>query len=304
MSKDNLKKYKPLIHWIGGKRQIIPIMDQYVPKNYNNYFEPFFGGGALFFHQINQGAHIFERNFYLSDINESLYDMWNVFVNRDKYNHMVSYLKEMFDNNNQEHYYKIRALDREPLFTVNYNPSYRVARTLYLSRSSFCGMFRVNSKGYFNISFGSKKGPINFSDWDNFNRVNELLMEGKKEGIFHYALGDYKTYLDKAMKGDFVYLDPPYLKAKYTNTDSVKYQKGSFGIDEHRELLKTFKDLTNRGVYVMLSNAYNDWVLDNYKSFKVVPIKASRVLNSNINDRGKKHYNEVLIMNYDIEEKS
>ncbi len=278
------EKPKPFIKWVGGKRQLLDqfrLMNLYPPEKFdplkNNYFEPFVGGGAVFFDLMPEKA-------YLSDLNKELVITYNVIKNN--LNLLVKSLKK--HKNTKEHFLKMRSKKIDKLTDIEI-----ASRFIYLNRTCFNGLYRVNSKGEFNVPFGQNKNPL-ICDEKNLEKVSKALqnVEIKNE--------DYKNVLRYAKKGDFVYFDPPYYPVSKTSSFTA-YTKKSFLEKEQIELRDTFVELTKRGCFVMLSNSDTPFINKIYSDIKsrkirISKVYANRAVNSKASGRGK--ITEVLITNY------
>lgn len=277
-----LEKPKPFVKWVGGKRQLLAqfrLMNLYPPEKFNpkngNYFEPFVGGGAVFFDILPETA-------YLSDLNNELVVTYNVIKNNVE-NLIKSLKKHKLD---KEYFLKIRAQNPEKLSDLN-----TASRFIYLNRTCFNGMYRVNSKGGFNVPYGKYTNPL-ICDENNLRKVSKALknVEIKKQ--------DYKEVLKKAKKRDFVYFDPPYYPVSKTASFTA-YTAETFLEKEQLELCDTFVELHKRGCFVMLSNSDSPFINEIYskiKGVKINKILAGRAINSKASGRGK--ITEVLITNY------
>ena len=266
----------PFLKWAGGKRQLIPQMTEYFPKNYNQYIEPFIGGGAIFFHLLPKKA-------IISDNNPDLINCYNV-IKDDVENLIKSLKKHKYEKN---YYYEIRALDRDRKKYTDLSNIEKASRSIYLNKSGYNGLYRVNSKGFFNVPFGRHKNP-KICDEINLRNVS-LALENVK-----IHLSSFEVCLDYAERGDFIYLDPPYHPLSETAL-FTSYTKKGFDKILQKKLFEVFKELNNRECYVMLSNSYSEFILDMYKDFKIVTLKAKRNINSDSQKRGL--INEVLILN-------
>ena len=276
------EKPKPFIKWVGGKRQLLKQfrdLGLYPPEGFdpevNTYFEPFVGGGAVFFDLLPQKAK-------LSDMNMELIITYNVIKNNveelilDLQKHPV----------NKDYFLDIRAKKLEELSEIEI-----ASRFIYLNRTCFNGMYRVNSKGQFNVPFGRYKNPL-ICDDINLRRVSSALQNTR---ITHQ---DYKQILSEAKKGDFLYLDPPYYPVSKTSS-FTSYTAQSFLEKEQIELRDTIKELSKRGCLIMLSNSDTPFINEIYsgiKNIKINKILAGRSINSKASGRGK--ITEVLITNY------
>ena len=266
----------PFVKWAGGKRQLINQMEFYFPKNFNKYIEPFLGGGAVFFHLLPKKA-------ILSDSNLELINCYNVI----KYN--VKELIESLSNHKYEekYYYQIRALDRDREAFKKISNIEKASRTIYLNKTGYNGLFRVNSKGFFNVPFGFHKNPT-ICDKTNLIAVHQVIRNVK---IVH---GSFEICLKFAEKNDFIYFDPPYYPLSQTS-NFTSYNKGNFGESSQKELYNVFKKLDKCGCKLLLSNSYSDYILDLYKDYEIIILKARRSINSNAQRRGL--IKEVLIRN-------
>ena len=276
---------KPFVKWVGGKRQLIPELLKYIPKNFNNYFEPFVGGGALFFELYNLGI-LKNKKVFLFDINEELINAYKII--RDYPNELIEKLKEFKSKHNKEFYYQIRELDR----TNNYkklNNIIKAARFIYLNKTCFNGLYRVNKKGYFNVPMGEYKNP-KILDENNILLVSEAL----QNTIIKHC--DYKKVLEYAQKEDFIYFDPPYYPLNETS-NFTSYTQEKFLEKEQIELFETFNILSQKGCFVLESNSDTKFIKNLYNKFRIEKVFANRSINSKANNRGK--ITEVLIRNYE-----
>ena len=274
-------KGKPFVKWAGGKRQILDKLKEYVPVEYNTYYEPFVGGGALLFELAPKHA-------VINDLNKELMNTYKVLCDEEKFKKMCRVLNNYEANHSEEFYYEIRNKDRNKNTYNKLSDYTRAARTIYLNKACFNGLYRVNSKGEFNVPYG-KKTKVNTYDGNNLITVsNYLTMNDIK--ILNV---DYKEALKTAKKGDFVYIDPPYYSdtAIFTN-----YTETGFNKDSQRELAFVFKELSDKGVFVMLSNYNTTLIQDLYKGYHIHLIEAKRNINANAKKRGSVF--EVIITNY------
>lgn len=276
----------PFVKWAGGKRQLLSEFKKYFPPvgSYKRYFEPFLGGGAVFFDLQPDRA-------VLMDINEELINTYKVIQNNIE--GLIQELKKHKERNSKEYFYEIRNWDRLPNYKER-TAVERAARFIYLNRTCFNGLYRVNSKGQFNVPFGQYKNP-RILDEENLRNVHLLLNNGKDILIENV---DYKKVLEYAQEGDFIYFDPPYYPLEPTSFTS--YTKDNFGPEEHKELAAVFKELTDRGCMVALSNSSTEEVrkLYSFDGVELVPLQARRSINSDVNGRGA--IEELLIINYKL----
>lgn len=275
-------KGKPFVKWAGGKRQIIDKLKEYIPYEYNTYYEPFVGGGALLFE-------LSPKNAVINDSNKELMNVYECIKDSDKFEAMCRELNKHEANHNEEYYYEIRNLDRNKS-KYNKMPDYKqAARTIYLNKACFNGLYRVNSKNEFNVPFG-KKTHVNTYEGQNLGIVCAYLNYNniKLQSI------DFEESVKGAKKGDFIYFDPPYDSDTSTFNS---YTELGFKKAEQKRLAQVFKDLSDRGCYVMLSNHNTSLVNELYKGFNIHVIEAKRNINSNGKKRGK--VEEVIITNFE-----
>lgn len=274
-------KGKPFVKWAGGKRQIVDKLLMYAPDEFNTYYEPFVGGGALLFELSPKKA-------VINDSNKELINVYNVLRNEEKFKKMCSILNTYEKNNSEEFYYELRNKDRNKSSFDRLSDYKRAGRTIYLNKACFNGLYIVNSKNEFNVPFG-KKTKVNTYDIGNLITVsNYLTMNDIK--ILNV---DFEDSVKDAQKGDFIYFDPP-----YDSETSIfnSYTEDGFGKEEQRRLAKVYKELSNKGCYVMLSNNNTTLIKELYKDFNIHIIEAKRSINSNGKKRGK--VEEVIITNY------
>ena len=274
-------KGKPFVKWAGGKRQIMPEIKKYVPENYDTFYEPFVGGGAVFFE-------LAPRKAVINDYNSELMNVFECIKDEVKFDKMCTELNHHEANHSEEYYYQVRNIDRDVRKYNKLADYKKAARTIYLNKACFNGLYRVNSKNEFNVPFGKKE------------KVNTY--EGQNLGVVHCILNfndikllstDFEEAVKDAKKGDFVYLDPPYDSDTSTFND---YTENGFNKDEQRRLALLFKELSDRGCFVMLSNHNTILVNELYKDYNIHVIEAKRNINANGKKRGK--VEEVIITNY------
>ena len=275
-------KGKPFVKWAGGKRQIIDKLKEYVPDEYDTYYEPFVGGGALLFELAPKKA-------VINDLNEELMNVYNCLCNEEKFKKMCNLLNHYEAEHSEEFYYEIRNKDKNKNAYNRLSDYTKAARTIYLNKACFNGLYRVNSKNEFNVPFG-KKTKINTYEGSNLITVSNYLTMNdiKIQSV------DFEESLKTAKKGDFVYIDPPYDSDTSTFNN---YTEDGFGKEEQRRLAQVYKDLDKRGVYVMLSNHNTTLINELYKDYHIHIIKAKRNINANGKKRGK--VEEVIITNYE-----
>ena len=272
------KLVKPFLKWAGGKRQLVPeITANYLPAKYNSYYEPFLGGGAMFLElQPNKAV--------VNDSNSELINCYKVI--RDSLDELMEDLQR--HENTEAYYYDIRDWDRKKNYDSKTDVE-RASRIIFLNKTCYNGLFRVNSQGQFNVPFGRYKKP-------------NILDEAVLKAVSHYLNnngvkilnGDFEEALKDTESEDFVYLDPPYHPISNT-AYFTGYDVNGFNKYEQIRLKETVDDLNRRGCTVLLSNADTDFILDLYKDYRIEKIYATRAINSNPLKRGK--IQEVLVMN-------
>ncbi len=274
-------KGKPFVKWAGGKRQIIDKLKKYVPEEFNTYYEPFVGGGALLFELSPKKA-------VINDSNQELINVYKCLCEEEKFKKMCSVLNHYEANHSEEFFYEIRNKDRNKNMFNRLSDYTRAARTIYLNKACFNGLYRVNSKNEFNVPFG-KKTKVNTYEGSNLITVSNYLTMNDIEIL----CTDFEDSVKNATNGDFIYFDPPYDSDTSTFNS---YTENGFGKEEQVRLAKVFKDLSGRGCKVMLSNHNTKLVNELYKDFNIHVIEAKRNINANGKKRGK--VEEVIITNY------
>ncbi len=276
------EKPKPFVKWVGGKRQLLAQfrrLNLYPPENFDittgRYFEPFVGGGAVFFDLLPEKG-------FLSDLNNELVTTYNVIKN--DVDGLITALKK--HRTDKDYFLNIRAQNPNELSDLDV-----ASRFIFLNRTCFNGMYRVNSKGGFNVPYGKYTNPL-ICDEDNLRKVNKAL-----QGI-EIKHQDYKKVLEKARKGDFIYFDPPYYPVSRT-ASFTSYTVESFLDKEQIELRDAALELHKRGCYMMLSNSdtpFINKIYSGFKGIKINKVEAGRMINSKASGRGK--VTEALITNY------
>ena len=255
--------------------------EEYFPRNGRRYFEPFVGGGAVFFHLWNTAR--IPENASLFDNNEELINAYVVV--RDKLDEVVEVLAIHEERHSRKHYYEIRSLDRQDVALSDVE---RAARTIYLNKTCYNGLYRVNSKGQFNVPMGSYKNPKILRQ-DTLRAANVALQ------CVCIEARDFRTIVDLARAGDFFYFDPPYDPLSKT-ASFTSYTAGDFGDQDQRELADVFAQLSEMGCLCMLSNSHTPFILGLYQEFRIETVQAIRAINSDANGRGS--INEVVVLNY------
>lgn len=269
-------KTYPIVKWVGDKRQLMFELLKNMPANYNRYFEPFIGGGALFFELQPENA-------YISDMNEELINLYSVV--RDDVDGLIEDLEK--HEVSKEYFLNIRNIDRTEMFSKLSNIE-RASRFIYLNRTCFNGLYRVNSQGQFNVPFGNYSNP-RIIDENNLKNCSELLKNTE------IKVADFSEILTKVQKGDFVYFDPPYVPLNDTSS-FTSYTKAGFDIDMQFKLRDVCDELDSMGVKFMLSNSDTKLVNELYSNYEIKKVFATRAVNANADGRGK--ITEVLVRNY------
>lgn len=275
-----IKKAKPFVKWVGGKRQLANQIISLAPKKYNTYFEPLVGGGAIFFALEPQNA-------VINDSNSELMNTYKVI--KDNPNALITFLQIHELKNNEDYFYEIRSMDRNKDYD-SISDIEKAARTIYLNKTCYNGLYRVNKSNQFNAPYGKYKNPV-IVDYDNILACSNYLNKADVK-IFD---GDYKDVLTLANKDDFVYLDPPYLPISKTSS-FTSYTANNFNQDEQIELKKQCDRLNEEGIRFLLSNSYSEIIMELYKDYEIIIVNARRVINSDPSKRGE--IREVLIKNY------
>ena len=266
------EKIKPPIKWAGGKTQLLSQLRPLFPKGFNLYLEPFVGGGAVFFDLQPDRAVLIDSNFELINFYQVVK------------NNLEELLRDLGKHkNSKEYYYKIRSLDPDQMDNIK-----RESRFLYLNKTCFNGLWRVNKKGQFNVPFGRYKNP-NYRDEENLRMVSTTLQNAE---LIH---GDFSIVLDHASSGDFVYLDPPYYPLSKT-ANFTSYTEVSFGDEDQVRLAEVFRKLDAKNCNVMLSNSDTEFIRNLYKGYDIKVVYAKRAINSKGNKRGP--ITELVIRNY------
>jgi len=276
---DESRNAKPFLQWVGGKRSLIPQYENLFPKKFNKYFEPFLGGGAIFFHLGVKKA-------VLNDSNPELISAYEGV--RDNPKKVIKLLKDLKDRHSPELYMAIRNLDRDIGLFSKFKKHEIAARMIYLNQTCFNGIYRVNKHGQFNVPIGSSLNRL-ICDEDAIIKASDYLKDAQIHSI------DFEEILKKAGKNDFIYFDPPYFPISQYS-DFTRYTKEKFYQKDQERLRDSFVDLHKKGAKVMLSNSDSDFIKDLYKDFKVHTVYSGRSLNSKKDRRGK--VSELVITNY------
>jgi DNA adenine methylase len=273
---------KPFVKWAGGKRQLLSVITSHIPHKFERYFEPFLGGGAVFFSLVSKDR---KAKWFISDLNSEL--ILSYVTIRDKVKELVSSLEihaKNYSKNQNVYYYKVR--ESNPKEDVD-----KVSRLIFLNKTCFNGLYRVNSKGKFNVPVGRYVNP-NIISKENLLAVSDVL-QSKDISI---KCQDFEDAL-KVGPGDFVYLDPPYQPVS-TTASFTSYTDSDFDFSDQERLFVKFKSLDKKGAKVLLSNSTSDKILELFKEFSdgIIKIDANRFINS-VSQKRTGH-TELLIKNY------
>jgi len=279
---------RPVLKWAGGKRQLMDALTSFINKESigkGRYFEPFFGGGSLFFKLEVKDA-------VINDFNKEIINVYETI--KTKPEELIELLHKHEKNNTAEYFYEIRSKDRSRVFLNShiYTNVYKASRTIYLNKTCFNGLYRVNSKGQFNVPFASYVHPL-ICDEDNIREISKFLNESNTT----IMSCDFEEAVKDAKEGDFIYFDPPY---DYENNNGfVGYVKEGFSHDDLLRLKRLCDDLINKGCRVLISNNDTSFVRKTFKgdNFKIVYETKKLKANRSINCKGNKRKNaeEVLI---------
>lgn len=270
----------PFVKWAGGKRQLLPEIKKRMPKTFNDYYEPFVGGGALAFE-------LALKNTFINDINRALINTYQQITNStDEFITTVLELDKKIPKGGKEYYYFTRDRFNEKLVKSEYDVE-QAALFVFLNKHCFNGLYRVNAKGLFNVPYNnSKRSSI---DETHIREVSEYLK------TITITVGDFEEACKNAKKGDFIFFDSPYAPLNPTSFES--YTKEGFDLESHKRLSKLYDKLTERGCYCMLMNHNTELIRELYgnKGYKIDVINVKRMINSDASNRVGE---EVIICNY------
>ena len=280
MRKQKNKLVSPVLKWVGGKRQLLSAIAPLLPKRITTYCEPFVGGGALLFELQPSTA-------YVNDINEELIRVYSVIKNDVE--NLLETLNEY--RNEADFYYSVRNWDRDIVRYSLLSDVEKAARIIYLNKTCYNGLFRVNNAGEFNTPFGSYRNP-NIVNAPTLRAVSAYL----NSATIHLSSRDYTDVLAELPKGTFVYLDPPYDPVSDTSS-FTGYAKGGFNRDDQIRLREQCDSLNARGIKFMLSNSSTAFIREQYSAYHITTVQAKRAVNSDSAKRGE--IDEVVVRNYE-----
>ncbi len=270
---------QPFLKWVGGKSQLLTQFDRFLPRKVERYFEPFIGGGAVFFHLKHRFP---QMRAFLRDNNDQLINTYLAVRDYPKelMRRLDGHLAE-FRTNRERYYYGVRNEHHLPKSEI----VERAARMIFLNKTCFNGLWRVNARGEFNVPIGSHKNPA------LYDRENILAASWTLQGV-HLHVQDFRDTMSELRSGDFVYVDPPYFPMSAT-ASFTSYTKEDFGTEEQRGLAALFADAAKRGVQLMLSNSDTPFIRSLYHEFDIHTVRARRAINCDGTKRGE--INEVVV---------
>lgn len=270
----------PFVKWAGGKRQLIPQIRERMPKKYEDYYEPFVGGGAVIFDLLPANA-------LINDINKALINTYRQIRDiPEKFIADVNRLDKEMPEDGRAYYYSLRELYNDKLMKSEYDLEL-ASLFVFINKHCFNGLYRVNGKGLFNVPYNnSRRASI---DEEAIMEISKYLKDVK------IVDGDFEEACEDAKRGDFIFLDSPYAPLNPTSFES--YTKEGFDVESHKRLSKLYDDLTDRGCYCMLTNHNTQLINDLYgnKGYKIEVVSVKRMINSDASNRVGK---EVIICNY------
>lgn len=267
---------RPFIKWAGGKTQLLPELLRRLPTSFKCYHEPFIGSAALFFQLQALGK---LRGAVLSDTNPELIEVYTVV--RDTPEELIAVLQEHAAHcSDRDYYYRVRSWDRQPGW-LQRSAVERAARMIFLNKTCFNGLHRVNRNGQFNVPFGRYDKPT-VCDVPNLRAASCALHDAE------LLVEDFAGVLRRAAPGDLVYFDPPYVPSSATASFTA-YTKDAFDAEQHRRLAMVFRRLTERGCKVLLSNSATPLVQELYAGFPIAEVVARRAINREATKRGHVH---------------
>lgn len=278
MTKKEKNTYiKPFLRWAGGKNWFRKHIENFVPNQFENYYEPFLGGGSIFFYLKSKG--LIKNKAYLSDSNKDLINTYRVIKNNLP--ELINHLSNHVDN--EEEYYRMREENFE-------NPIEKASQFIYLNRTSFNGIYRVNLNGKYNVPYG-KRELKKIYDFKHLEEISKILDKT------YFSTQDFKDRCRQPNTDDFVFIDPPYTVA-HENNGFIQYNQSIFSWKNQIQLAKITEDFENRGVHFLVTNAFHDSIRELYTTGNQIPISRS----STIGGKGasRTNYREIIITNTEI----
>lgn len=269
-----MKKIEPFLKWAGGKRWFVHRHTDFLPKQFDRYIEPFLGSGAVFFHLKPENALLGDSNLELINCYQAIQQNWKL---------VYRYLREHHRNHSKEYYYKIRSFKPKSIFTA-------AARFIYLNRTCWNGLYRVNKQGEFNVPIGTKTNVI-FKD-DCFEEIYHLLQK------VQLLACDFEYLLDQAVDGDLVFVDPPYT-VRHNHNGFIKYNERIFSWHDQERLYYALTRAQARGAMILGTNAYHQCVKDLYfESFDTMAVSRNSPISSKVESR--RQFEELIIFSKEI----
>jgi len=278
----------PFVKWAGGKAQLLGQLEPLLPKQFGRYIEPFVGGGALFFHLYNLGR--ITKGAILSDLNAELMNCYRVLRHKARVAELIELLRRHARRvMDADYYYRVRAWDRQRDFLERRSPVERAARTIFLNHACYNGLYRLNSKGQFNVPYGKWARPPRLFNEDNLWACRRAL-----QGIKVHQ-ESFESCIEWAEKGDFIYLDPPYDPLSPTSSFTT-YTGAVFGTGDQRGLADVFRDLDEFGCLLLLTNSATPLIRRIYRGYRMESLLAARPISCKGTGRGK--IQELAVLNY------
>lgn len=284
-------KLEPIIKWAGGKRQLLNKIIGKLPSDFNNYYEPFIGGGAVLF---GLAPLLNDKEITINDINPQLVNLYKTI--KDEPKQFIEKLSDLDNTHNnssdkKNYYLDMRNKYNEMIInTISFSNIDVAVQMVYINKHCFNGLYRVNSKGLFNVPYNNKEYGLSFNK-DNVIAVSNFL--NQHSNSFKIMNEDFEKAVSSAKKGDFVFFDSPYAPLKEDSFEA--YTKEGFSYDDHIRLANLFKELSNKGVYCMLTNHNTNLINSLYSDFNIEVVPVKRFINS---DPSKRTGEEVIITNY------
>lgn len=269
-----IKRLKPFLRWAGGKTWLTKHIERYTPDKFEDYYEPFVGGGAIFFYLKSKGY--IKNKAYISDSNKELINTYKILKNNFKA--LTSILKTHYDD--EDEYYRIRN-------TEYFDPIEKAAKFLYLNKTSFNGIYRVNKKGKYNVPYGRR----NLNSLYDFNHLSEISNALKNTYI---STQDFKNRCKKPKKNDFIFIDPPYTVA-HENNGFIQYNQSIFSWENQIQLSQLTNGFDKKGVLFLVTNAYHESIKEIYTTGKQIKLSRSSTIGGVGAKRTK--YKEIIITN-------
>ncbi len=278
---------KPVLKWAGGKRQLLEEIIACIPDFSGTYYEPFVGGGAVWLNMLPKKAVINDYNSELIDLYQTIKASPDTLIN------LLEEHNDLYKDKGKEYYYFVRSWDRDIDKYLSLSTAEKVARTIFLNRTCFNGLFRVNRSGFFNTPIGRYTNP-EIVGAENIRRLSKYLNSNK----IKFSCGDFSRCIMGAQKNDFIYLDPPYYPTSATSS-FTDYTLTGFGEGDQVRLKKICDRLNKRGILFLQSNSDCEFIRNLYSEYYIKKVSVRRAINSNKARRSNMH--EVLIANYPID---